>query len=1844
MRKNKSLVLTVLLCCLFALCTGLIACGKSKEVKLNVIESDDGYEWTYNQAFVDDMDADVKIDGKLDEARWNESGKKWLTHVEKDVRMRYTTSFSEKGLYIAAEAKDAKMQWNDTRAFMNNSSFFFYIISNKATEYHAFDCMGFYVDELHSACRQGSRFAAKGLRTVDADGVPTLTAEFFASWKSLNYTVDPDTGMPESADFVPAYRYVEAVASNENTFLKPALAELGGNRVDNAYAFDGDGYINVDVAGAELGNGANGFAKSDGWDLTQVLGDADGNGKKIAATTEGDQAIFFKNIQSSRYSYEVTMTYNESIAAGFPAMGVLDMKNANDFNILRFHGGDITGSGNNYRYFLLDFHNGRSDVQRGNFIAPTADTKTIKVRVIKDDAKYYYILNDAYAFGVDLNWLGGKTVPGLYTYDAKVEFTDWEATDYEGSDKDEAFATLCARYMYTVNVAIGITGGTIAVDKLAVDKASQEEARLTITPARGYVLSELTLNGQSVYDDFVSKMENGVVTFVPSSATLIGATFSAMPQGSTVRITGTAKRSSGAVNIGLPYTVREKNGTNKILYTAGVTTGAGVFDMTLLKAGSHTLGNKTVTTDGIYTLTFEGKYPAGEQNVITLDTATMDGGFHAYGDVTLNPIRVTNMTVNADDTIRTTHTQYDASETFCYYVTNDTVQGTFQLDMTVTATNDKWPCYGFTIEDDNNNALQLFAAGVNVYRIMSSYDGVNYKQYENMPATFVNGVSQLKLVYNEKTDEFKFYVNGKLFGTLNRGDYLTGKVFRYGPVGYMSGADGSNRPVTESDPFATFTQPKVTKEFTVTVPQGATVTTADGVTVTNGKVPVLSSVTVTYGKNADEYFTAYVNGTPVATVNEATTATATFDIEQDSEVAFVKSSAVRGTVKKGTAYADLSAAENLTDVRISVTNEDGKVVFTTKADASGNFTVMLPDGTFYIGASGKKLVSNALAVTVDGSTQDAIELTLDKPALSEQLFATALSYDAKTGDYLSNYAHGQKAGGYLAGAKAEANESWAISTKLKDLGTEWPSGGFAIGTSQDKYVKFEIVKADDGTYILRIKDAMTNGEALWWFRSIEAFKQYNSLTEFTFTAVCHGGNYYLFLNDDLLVSVSENMQIGGTTIKSAIGSGKAVKLGLYGEARITFTEWRYTLKVEDVKRLIGKTITANGMTVTANGAPITDGNVLLGDEVTVSIDVPQGQTYNILVDGNVVATENKDGKATATFTVTDDHTVTYLTAYAVSGSVTNGDENTVITIASENGGAVYTGKGTTFATHLVNGTYVVTAQNANTVSAGMKFTVDGAAVGNISVTLAKAKLTAQLKAEWPLIAYDVATGYYKVTDENSYNNGGYFADITAADTFVLKATIREFTGSWPSAGFAVQTANGFVRFAIRWRPENDWKCYDSLSWNSAGQNTDRGKLAASPFVNGSAEIMLVYNGGTYYFFVNGVQVFSESGYDTPSGGVGLFCERNITYTDWQYSAAYNDVNSVIGKTLTASGFEVSVNGTLTTNSSVLLGDAVTVSMAVTSGQTVSILVDGLAVETKIADGKATATFKVTDDHTVTYVVSYAVRGTVTGGDENSAIHIVTESGNTVYTGKGTSFSVNLPNGVYYASAKTDAKMSKGVQFTVVNAAVENIALTIEQPKINHYAFINQWGGWTWNMVGTYEDGKSVYHIPNHDYWAGVFDGGTFAKSADYVVKANCNLVRDTPDDGTVVGLALYSTTADDADNVKFEIVYGGGAYFLRVRGNNQGGFVKNFNKDNTTWVADNQNALKHNVSMAVVHKEGGYYVFINDTLVLSLTGNDANDINNAIKTDNLQVGVYAEFESTYAEWSYSGDVSGYTIP
>ena len=1777
MKKNKSVIGIIALCCLLLVCVCALtvaACSKKgdQDVNVNIIGDGDEYEWSYEPAFSDACDADTKIDGILDETRWE--GKKWLNHTEKGVQTRYTTSFSEKGLYFAAQAKDQNMQWNSTRAFMKNSSFYIYVISNKATEYHAFDCYGFYIDEKNSRSRQTARWSAKGLRTEDTDGVPILTAELFVTWEALNYTVDETTGMPEQIRCVPQYRYVESVNSADNMFLHPAFAYAVTHYTDSSWAFDKDGYINVDADGAELGDAANGYAKSDGWDLSQVKGDENGENKQVKSIKEYEQAIFFKDIESSRYSYEVKITFNEAIHAGRAYWGVCDMRNTHEFNVLYCNAEEYINTGT-CRYFLEDFYNGASARQFGSYSGDKMNECTF--RVIKDDTRYYYIMNGKYQNSIELDWLGGKTVPGLYACNINATFSDWEVTDYEGADKDAEFAALCDTYMDMVNVSSS-SGGTVTTDTIAMPKASGKEVNITVTPNRGFILTDIKKNGESVFDEVTGKMQNGAFSFELDGSVNIYAEFSELPTDKILRITGRVKRSTGSTVVGLPYSVTcEEKG----VYVSGVTSAAGMIDFSVLRKGTYKIGERDITVDGKYTFAFVGEFGKNDNPQFTIDTESdefKDKSRYDLGDITVNPYKIRSMKLNGEGKIQTTHLTYDADNVSAYYVYPETLSSSdsFEIEVTVDAHNDVWPCYGITLEDENNSSVQFLAAGPTYYRIMSGYE--SYEQIDKVPTYDKDGKVILRLAYDSVKDIFMFYANDILFDTVQRTKYLSGNSYMYGVCGYMSGADGAVETVTDTNPFATFTVPQVTYEFGIEIPANAELRLADGTLVTNGKVPVCAEVTLTVSVSGESNYQIRVNGSAVDTVVADGKATATFTVTDDNTKAeCVPTYTVNGTITNGN--------ENTTFVIVA--KENGQVMYSGKGAA---FSLELADGVYFVSAEGEKKISKT-EFTVDGKSI-TVTAPLDKEKVEPGTVvagsgANGASYDATTGMY--KFGLGAEWIAYFAEPSVTSSTPFVLTATVNTLTAIDRVAGFAVQTGADKFVRFGLYlypPQSNPTWWGCYKNMTAGG---WQWSSGALTIEENGTIDLTLAY--NGGNYYFFVNGELAYTVADYPAPSG-------------KVGLCASHDVTFTDWGYSTDANTLSGLIGATVTADtGITLKVGEKTITDGNVLLGDEVTVSITADPSKEYSIAVDGVAIETVTENGFVTASFDVTDKaHQVTCSLKYAISGTVTGGNDDTDITVLTSGGVQMYTGKGSRFSVALGNGSYVVSVQSADKVGRAV-FTVNNEAA-TVTVELDKEKV-----AQGTVVGgsgangagYDAATGTYKFGSGAEWI--AYFATspVSGNRAFVLTATVQMFTANERAAGFAVQTGEDtFVRFGLR-RYEDK---YDGISWNSANTATAH-DFADGVTLNGdTANLALAYNGGTYYFFINNTLAYTVTGYDAPSSKVGLCASHDVTFTDWGYTTAADTLSGLIGAKVTAdSGITLKVGEKTITDGNVLLGDEVTVSVNAASGEKYSIAVDGAVIA--VVTAGETAAFDVTAKmHSVTHSRVQSVNGTVTGGDENTDITVLTSGGVSVYTGKGTTFQTELGAGKYYVYAVSADKVGRA-EFTVEHSDVSNVTVTLDKEKI---AEAVKGDMPTYNAV----DGSYSYASGAH----GSYFASELTNKEKFVLTATVNKYAE---EGKAAGFTVQ-TGADTY--VSFGLEYSA-AYWRLNPWQNPG----------QTWLYENIDGDKINI--ALVFKNDTYYFFVNNKFANMLkAGTD-------YPVPSGKVGLYAAHNVTFTDWAIAYNADDY---
>ena len=132
--------------------------------------------------------------------------------------------------------------------------------------------------------------------------------------------------------------------------------------------------------------------------------------------------------------------------------------------------------------------------------------------------------------------------------------------------------------------------------------------------------------------------------------------------------------------------------------------------------------------------------------------------------------------------------------------------------------------------------------------------------------------------------------------------------------------------------------------------------------------------------------------------------------------------------------------------------------------------------------------------------------------------------------------------------------------------------------------------------------------------------------------------YFVFINDALVLY--ERVPAYSTQDRSLLPSDNASGIGLFrgsnfsGEnKRITFTNYRYTFDIEEIRSLVGGSATVefgDNMTLYQAGVAVKSGDVLMpGANVNVNINIPEGYVvgnYSVTKDGNLLDVEISDGK------------------------------------------------------------------------------------------------------------------------------------------------------------------------------------------------------------------------------------------------------------------------------------------------------------------------------------------------------------------------------------------------------------------------------------------------------------------------------------------------------------------------------------------------------------------------------------------------------------------------------------------
>lgn len=105
-------------CAVSAVAASFAGCAE----RVNIIEDDNPYSFVNKGHPVAEYDADMKIDGKLDEAKWNADSQRWLYGVDKpnaaqSAEIHFTAFYGQKGIFFGL-----KVEETGNRIWVNHTS------------------------------------------------------------------------------------------------------------------------------------------------------------------------------------------------------------------------------------------------------------------------------------------------------------------------------------------------------------------------------------------------------------------------------------------------------------------------------------------------------------------------------------------------------------------------------------------------------------------------------------------------------------------------------------------------------------------------------------------------------------------------------------------------------------------------------------------------------------------------------------------------------------------------------------------------------------------------------------------------------------------------------------------------------------------------------------------------------------------------------------------------------------------------------------------------------------------------------------------------------------------------------------------------------------------------------------------------------------------------------------------------------------------------------------------------------------------------------------------------------------------------------------------------------------------------------------------------------------------------------------------------------------------------------------------------------------------------------------------------------------------------------------------
>ena len=1631
MKKKFGIIFLALALC--AMAVFVTACGDKKTGEKT------DYDWKYEKEFTDEHDADMTIDGALDEERWQ--GQQYLTHVQDGVTVNYTTVFTEKGLYIGAKAQDPDMKWNARFNFSNfngnpaNSAFWFNIKGPDVQDGHAMRAFNFFIDAFDSASRNQTRFEAKS--KVNGDimkfEATEMTAELFVSWDALN--IDVSDGLPGFVRIIPYYRHVKAVGdAGENKWITPIFIYGGSPGWDYNMSYDENlnlnwyrpisgmkfgsvGYINADKPGAVIGDAANGYSKSSGWDLSRI------DEGVVKAVGPDEQAIFFKGINSSKYVVSAKMKLlGGAEHAGnrvdvYPSAGIINMRDETESVSLYISGRNILDGAANWNFHTLDKYTGWKDTYEGSFAKPDGfnpATDPIELKCIKYDENLFYFINGSLVLIKRVDWIKGNSCPGLYGLSAEVEFTDYAATDYENNA--DALKAIISEYAYNVSVTAG-DGGFVTTDKTALRKG--DNLTFTVAPSAGYVLSSFKVNGVDRYDYVVNNMNSGKVVFTDIEAdTVVEATFARLSGG--VRVSGKILAEGKAVTTSLLTLTSPAD--KRVFYTAAPTSN-GSFNFTLSPAGTYAVGEKTITLDGNYVLdiktsgyrdkTIEITVNADDKSVrvadVELEKNVVGGSVTIGGRTFDSSVNNWDMSGEADSVVYAENESNGSLAYFTGKTGTDAVVDFTISNKTEIAEGGKYeaePCMGVSLTDGNNRfEIFVFNEGLRISP-KGWWDGGGKAYNVAVPVSY-----SLRAKANPETLTFRLVRSGAAVALLYKSgdDYVEIWRTSNATIEKMSAYAFT---VCQSQPcrleFSDYSikigdeaKEYIENILYETVALGEYDTTKGTVSIggaDNGKVRYGEKFTVAIDSQKTAIVT-YGDKAEIITGGGEVSFTATHGGEVT--VAFADSLvSAAGTVALDEAFGGMTV--DYTKTTLTFEGAGYTLTYSGIVKADGTFTVDLPMGEYKVSAVNPAAYAKSVAVTLNDANNTAkVKFTLSA------VTGGSNAYTVSTDGTLTGHTTGA---GAFEMYNFGAAEAFTVETTVAacDLSVErYPQAGLGFVTGGGNYLW--TLFHEDNTGKWKILFVRHNEY------SVQYYDEVDPTHGVTLKADYNGTVLKLYVNGALKATWSQgDAFIKDNTFGGAITAG-LVNVGTAG----VFTDYRFIPRERQAENLEGT------VTGTVSGAEAAGARVKI-------VNVDGTLEYNCFAGA--------DGK---------------------------------------------------FAFGVADGEYKVYAEivgKAASVACDVRI-ADGAIVE------VNGKSSTALNIEINKILASGALGYDPIggtISGNEQKNGYlYGAEVDYGESYVLTAVVRRQSATnWPAIGLLIgQGGDNYMQFAIRKCCPDSGVYYDFFLRRAAnGEAVPQlykdykfgDALKADAFgADDAAKLTIAYYGGNYFIHIDDALTFTipettvldgvtlKDAIGTGKIKLGLFSEQIGTFDEWGYKVGKSAVSELLQRTLTLpEGVTAKLGETEITDGKVILGDTVTVSM--TSENRVTFSVDGAPVATENDGNVYSASFVVTGNHTVSYEEAYAVTGTIGRNDVYSAdeskdltatVIKAYKGGELVGTFEGKvnadgAYSINLPDGEYTLDFENARFMSVSKSVTVSGATVNAGEAEFTLAKIAD--------GWTYN--------------------------------------------------------------------------------------------------------------------------------------------------------------------------------------